>query len=85
MNKDKYFTIPQLAEMLGISRIAVYKKVKNKQIKAEKIGKNYAIPLHEIASIFGNVLRKKDKDEIDQAVKRTVKEYGNTLKLLGSQ
>ena len=38
MQKEKYLTIPQAAKLLGISRIAVYKKVKNGQIKAEKSG-----------------------------------------------
>ena len=57
MQKEKYLTIPQVAKLLGISRIAVYKKVKNGQIKAEKIGRNYAIP-REIVRI---AQRKKTK------------------------
>ena len=35
--------------------------------------------------ILGKNLREEDKKEIDEAVKRTVKEYGQTLKLLGSE
>ena len=85
MEKSEYLTIPELAEILGISRIAVYKKVKNGQIKATKIGRNYAINRGEIAMILGKNLREEDKKEIDEAVKRTVKEYGQTLKLLGSE
>lgn len=85
MKKDEYLTIPQLAKILGISRIAVYRKVKKGQIKAVKIGRTYAIPQKQIAAILGKRLRKEDKQEIDRAVKKTVKEYGRVLKLLGSE
>ena len=85
MKKDEYITIPQLAVMLGISRIAVYNRVRKGQIKAVRIGRNFAIPKEQIASVLGNTLREKDKKEIDQAVKKTVKEYGHVLKLLGSE
>ena len=51
MQKEKYLTIPQAAKLLGISRIAVYKKVKNGQIKADKIGRNYVINRKQIFGI----------------------------------
>lgn len=85
MKKSEYLTIPQLAKILGISRIAVYRKVKNGQIKAVKIGRIFAIPQKQIAAILGKSLRQKDKKEIDRAVTKTLKEYGHTLKLLGSE
>ena len=85
MDKSKYITIPQLARILGISRIAVYKKVKKGQIKAVKIGRTFAIPQQHIAAILGKTLAQEDKKEIDGAVKKTVKEYGQTLKLLGKE
>jgi len=78
---QKYISIPELAKALGISRIAVYKKVKKGEIEAIRIGRNYAISIKEIT---GRELKAKDKAEIDKAVKRTVKEYGETLKLLGN-
>ena len=85
MKKNEYITIPQLAKILGVSRIAVYKKVKQGRIKAVKIGRTFAIPQKQIANILGKALREGDKKEIDAAVTRTVKEYGEVLKLLGSQ
>ncbi len=85
MKKGEYLTIPQLAKILGISRVAVYRKVKKGQIKAVKIGRTYAVPQKQIAAILGKTLRQQDKKEIDYAVKKIVKEYGQTLKLLGSE
>jgi len=84
-SKKEYLTIAELAKILGISRIAVFKKVKKGQIKAEKIGRNYAIPKTAVADILGKELGKSDKEEIDKAVHKTVKEYGETLKLLGKE
>ena len=85
MKKRKYITIAQLAKILGISRIAVYKKVKNGQIEAIRIGRNYAIPDEYVADILGETLKEDTKREIDKAVKKTVEEYGEVLRLLGKE
>jgi len=85
MKENEYLTIPQLAEILGISRIAVYKKVKKGQIKAIRIGKNYAIPKKHISDILGKSVSEKSKEQIDKAIKRIVKEYGEVLRLLGRE
>ena len=85
MKKSEYITIPQLARILGLSRVAVYKKVKKGQIKAIRIGRNYAIPQESIMNILGKTLNREDKRLIDDAVKKTVKEYGQVLKLLGRE
>lgn len=83
MKNTKYITIQELANILGVSRIAVYKRVKKGQIKAMKIGRNFAIPKKYVAHILGKVLSNKDKRNIDKAIKKTIKEYGEVLKLLG--
>ncbi|MFH0732342.1 MAG: helix-turn-helix domain-containing protein [Candidatus Omnitrophota bacterium] len=84
--KDKEFiTIAQLAKMLGISRIAVYKRVKKGQIKAIKAGKAYLIPGESVKVILKEKLSQQDKDKISSAVKKTVEEYGDVLKMLGNE
>ena len=80
-----YLTIPQVARILGISRIAVYKKVKKGDIQAIRVGRNYAIPEGTLAAVLGKTLREADKKEIDRAVRKTVREYGEVLKLLGNE
>ncbi|MFH1198762.1 MAG: helix-turn-helix domain-containing protein [Candidatus Omnitrophota bacterium] len=83
-NKEKaYISIPELAKILGLSRIAVFNKVKSGEIKAVKIGRNYAILRTSVDEIMGKALNESQRREIDNVVKRTVKEYGQTLKLLG--
>ena len=83
MKQAQFISIKQLADILGISRIAVYKRVKKGQIKAVKIGRNFAIPRRYLDHILGRTLSAKDKQRIDGAIKKTIREYGETLKLLG--
>ena len=85
MKKGEFITIPQLAKILGLSRIAVYKKVKKGHIKAVRIGRTFAIDQKYVLRILGKDLAREDKKQIDDAVRKTVKEYGRTLKLLGSE
>lgn len=85
MKKIEYITIPQLAKVLGISRIAVYRKVKKGEIEAFKIGRTYAIPKKIITSIVGKTLGDKTKKEIDKAIRKTIEEYGEVLRLLGQE
>lgn len=85
MKKSEYISISQYAEILGISRIAVYKKIKKGQIKAIRIGRSFAIPKKYLNNIIGRSLSEKDKKLIDEAVKKTFKEYGVVLKLLGRE
>ncbi len=85
MEDKKFYTLPEIAEALGISRITVYKKVKTGQIKAQKIGRSYAVAKEEMESILGNRLTAEQKKVIEEGVHKTVKEYGEVLKLLGSE
>ena len=85
MNKQEYLTIPQVAKILGISRIAVYRKVKKGQIKAHKIGRSYAILQNVVEKAGGKLLDVHEKRRIDVAVRKAMKEYGETFRLLGQE
>jgi len=85
MKKTEYMTIPQLAKLLGVSRITVYKKVKKGDIPALRIGRVYAIPKKMISGILGKTLGETAKKEIDNAVQKAVEEYGEVLRLLGRE
>jgi excisionase family DNA binding protein len=85
MANEKYITIPELAKLLGVSRIAIYNRVKKGQIPATKIGRTYVITDHAIANILGKKVTRRGKERIDAAVRRTVREYGEVLKQLGKE
>ena len=87
--EKKYVSVTELAKMLGISRVAVFNKIKKGQIPAEMIGNAYAIPYAAVENLIQskdtNVLPEDDKKEIEEAVKKVVDEYGETLKKLGEE
>ena len=85
MRNIGFFTTTQAAKLLGISRVAVFKRIKSGAIKAEKIGRSFAIPKRELAILTGATLTQSRKEEIEQSVKKTVLEYGEALKLLGKE
>ena len=85
MKNREFLSTVELAKILGISRVAVFKKIKSGEIKATKVGRNFVIQRKDLGNIFGKVLNKEDKQEIEAAVKKTVHEYGETLRLLGKE
>lgn len=85
MVDKKFLSTTELAQILGISRIAVFRKIQKGQIKAVKVGRNYIIDQRDVGNILGTTLAAGDKEVVDKAVKKTVKEYGETLRLLGAE
>ena len=85
MTTEQYITIPELAKLLGVSRIAIYNRVKKGQIPAMRIGRNYVITDKTLTEILGKKTTEEGKKRIDVAVDRTVREYGEVLKLLGKE
>ena len=82
MNSVKHITIPQLAAKLGLSRIAVYRKVKLGQIRAEKVGRAYIIPVQEAEAVLSGRPTANDKKLLRKTVRRVVREYGVVLERL---
>ena len=89
MTEKPYFSIAEVAKILGISRTAVYNRVKKGHIEAIRIGRSFAISDKTIekliTSIKGTALNDKEKENIDKVVSRTIKVYGETLRRLGSE
>ena len=85
MTTEKYITIPELAKLLGVSRIAIYNRVKKGDIPATKIGRTYVITDRTVADVLGKKVTAERKKRIDAAVDRTVREYGEVLKMLGKE
>ncbi len=85
MTTEKYITIPELAKLLGVSRIAIYNRVKKGEIPATKIGRTYVITDKTVAEILGRKVTAERKKRIDAAVARTVREYGEVLRMLGKE
>lgn len=85
MTAENYVTVPQLANLLGVSRIAIYRRVKKGEIPATKVGRTYAISDATIASILGKETSENTKKRIDDAVRKTITAYREVLKKLGKE
>lgn len=87
--KKSYISGAEMAKKLGISRVAVFKRIQKGQIPAEKIGRSYVIAAEDAEAVINGSaarpLTENQKIDIAKAVKKTVKEYGETLRLLGKE
>jgi excisionase family DNA binding protein len=81
---EKLLSTSQVAEILGISRIAVHKKIKAGKLKATKVGRNYVINSSDL-SIDEESLTNEQEKVIHTVVDKVIDEYGETLRLLGEE
>ncbi len=77
-------TTGEVARILGISRIAVFKRIKSGALKAMKVGRQYQIAPEEIG-LFHRDLTSDDKSRIQKAVGKVIREYGDVLRKLGNE
>jgi excisionase family DNA binding protein len=86
--KKKYLSTGEAGQLLGISRIAVYKKIQSGKLKAEKIGRNYAIDLDDLGRSGDIVIHRSHKEkegQINEAMDKVLREYSPALKKLGNE
>lgn len=82
MKNQQFYTTAQAAEKMGISRVAVYKKIQKGQLKAVRRGRFLVVPAEE----FGHrELTTGQKTVITDGVNRTLSEYGEVLRMLGAE
>lgn len=81
LNKE-YYSTSEVAQILHLSRIAVFNRIKKDTLKAEKIGRNYIISREHLLEALGKSVGKENKANIERAVDKAVKEYAKTFKLL---
>ena len=81
---DKYLSTTELAKLLGVSRVAVFNKIKKGDVPAVKVGRNYIIKRADIFVGDTNVT-KKTKKNIAGAISKVVDDYSQTLQLLAKE
>ena len=85
MEDKRFYSTNEVAQVLGISRIAVFKRIISGKLKAIKIGRIYAVPRSEFQCLSGDNLTLAQKKVIEDGVIKTIKEYKETLRLLGKE
>jgi excisionase family DNA binding protein len=84
MNRPKLLSVKEVADLMGISRMTVVRKIKKGEIQAKKVGRSYVISQAQLPSIY-RPLSNSEKKEIDHAVQKVIDEYGEVLKRLGKE
>jgi len=79
-----FYTTSEAAKILGISRIAAFQRIKAGKLEAKRFGRNYSVPASALP-LNGKELETEKNDDLREAVKRVVREYGATLKKLGAE
>lgn len=82
--EEKYIGTAQAAKILGISRVAIFKRIKSGKIKAKKIGRNFVIEKNSLGTIYQEIT-KTEEEKIEKAISKIFKEYEPALKKLGKE
>lgn len=82
---SNFLTVKELADILHVSRVTIFNRIKKGDLRAHLAGKTYLIPKDELAGILPGELDQQTKKEIDHGVAKVVADYGETLKLLGKE
>jgi len=85
MGKNGFFSTSEAAKILGISRIAVFNRVKKGKLRAIRIGRNWAIPKEELENTLRRPLSDEEKDILQRGVRKVIDEFGETLRRLGKE
>lgn len=84
LNKE-YYSTSEVAQILNLSRIAIFNRIKKGTLKARKIGRNYIISREHLLEVLGKSVGKENKADIEKAVNKAGKQYEKTFKLLGKE
>lgn len=81
MQHKEFYTTSELAKIIGLSRSQVFRKIQNGEIPSEKVGRINLVPRLFVDEFLGRVAQK-DELNITRAVKKTMGEYGEVIKML---
>ena len=83
--KKQHYSTSEVADILHLSRISIFNRIKNGRLKAEKIGRNYIISYESLVEALGRSLGNEKRVSIEKAVDRATKQYKETFRLLGEE
>jgi len=84
---NKFYTNTEISQMLGVSHVTVFNRIKKGEIIAKKIGRNYAIKGSDLNDYLNpsDILSDNRKKIIEDIVQKTVSEYSEALIKLGQE
>jgi excisionase family DNA binding protein len=85
MPQKDSISIAELAQLLGISRVAVLKRVQRGEIPASRVGRAYRIARAVLPNILGETVPRRRRQVLEHAAERALREYRETFELLGRE
>lgn len=85
MKNNDFISIAELAKILGMTRMGVFKRIKSGKLRANKIGRSFYVARKDLPEVLGTVVGEQEKKNINEAVAKAVKQYGETFRLLGQE
>lgn len=83
---DKFYSTNEIADILGVSHQAVYKKIKSNKLVARKVAGNFAVLGEDLSNYLNpSELTENKKRIIEEVVTKVVDEYGEALRKLGKE
>lgn len=82
--KRDLISVTEAAKILGLSRMHVVRKIQKGDIKAIRVGRAYAIDRNQLGGIFRHI-SDKERAQVDRAVEKVLKKYGEVIKKLGAE
>jgi len=85
MTKKSMYSTAEVAHILHLSRIEIFRKIKSGKIKAIKVGRNYVIPYESLLGLLEDTVGVHSKKQINEAIDKALAEYGEVFKKLGRE
>ncbi|MEK7133777.1 MAG: helix-turn-helix domain-containing protein [Patescibacteria group bacterium] len=85
MTQKTHFSVSEIAKIMGVSRVAILKKITAGRLRAQKVGRNYIIARADLETILGSSVSAEQKNEIERVVKKAVKQYNVAFRRLGKE
>jgi excisionase family DNA binding protein len=82
--KDLYSSA-EVAHILHLSRVEVFRRIKSGRINAQKIGRNYVITRDSLTEALEKTLGVHRKQEIEKAIDKALDEYKEVFIKLGKE
>ena len=77
-----FYSAQEAADLLGISKVALINQIRAGKLKASKAGHAYIIAHDDLPLVSEKEVSPGQTEEIEKAVAKTIKDYGETLRLL---
>lgn len=81
----KIYSLKEVADLLGVSRVTVFRWVKSGRLPATKIGNSYVVSVEDLPHHLLGGISEEKKEHIRHAVSRALDEYGETFRALARE